>query len=251
MAREPICSQPCCKVAAQLIGHQGTTTLFRGLPAFFLPHCFWEASTPPPPSPCFLPTAPFTLKLRLHTRQPAASPPCTEPQKQHMVTAGQGGHNSHSNTSTATSPLMQSIWLVVVFFGGLLVLVVFGCFFFGGGVCSVVYFLVFPIVNILFFLSPSSSCFFPTAGECDLPGRAAPLNPPPAPRRYRGFLCRTAHPRTAPSSAPLARPYLNSSTSRPEGKGGVEGGLGGEERRKRRECKNGVENANKRRKTEK
>lgn len=48
MAREPICSQPCCKVAAQLIGHQGTTTLFRGLPAFFLPHCFWEASTPPP-----------------------------------------------------------------------------------------------------------------------------------------------------------------------------------------------------------
>lgn len=186
MAREPICSQPCCKVAAQLIGHQGTTTLFRGLPAFFLPHCFWEASTPPPPSPYFLPTAPFTLKLRLHTRQPAASPPCTEPQKQHMVTADQGGHNSHSNTSTATSPLMQSIWLVVVFFGGLLVLVVFGCFFFGGGVCSVVYFLVFPIVNILFFLSPSSSCFFPTAGECDLPGRAAPLNPPPRPTAVPG-----------------------------------------------------------------
>lgn len=144
MAREPICSQPCCKVAAQLIGHQGTTTLFRGLPAFFLPHCFWEASTPPPPSPYFLPTAPFTLKLRLHTRQPAASPPCTEPQKQHMVTAGQGGHNSHSNTSTATSPLMQSIWLVVVFFWWI---IGFGCvwvfFLWGGGLFSCL-FLSFP-----------------------------------------------------------------------------------------------------------
>lgn len=145
MAREPICSQPCCKVAAQLIGHQGTTTLFRGLPAFFLPHCFWEASTPPPPKSLFSSDRPFHTQTLASHKAASSVPPLHRTPKTTHGDSRSGGHNSHSNTSTATSPLMQSIWLVVGFFWWI---IGFGCvwvfFLLGGGGLFSCLFLSFP-----------------------------------------------------------------------------------------------------------
>lgn len=134
MAREPICSQPCCKVAAQLIGHQGTTTLFRGLPAFFLPHCFWEASTPPPPKSLFSSDRPFHTQTLASHKAASSVPPLHRTPKTTHGDSGSGGaqltlQHEHSHISTNAKHLVGCGFFLVDYWFWLCL----GVFSLGGG----------------------------------------------------------------------------------------------------------------------
>lgn len=100
---------------------------------------------PPPTKSLFSSDRPFHTQTLASHKAASSVPPLHRTPKTTHGDSGSGGHNSHSNTSTATSPLMQSIWLVVGFFWWI---IGFGCvwvfFLLGGGGLFSCLFLSFP-----------------------------------------------------------------------------------------------------------